>query len=814
MSPILREYVLKGLFLGLWAYLALVHPTWDIVGRVLIWTSGGLALGIIAGIVLQILRGFSPGRNPVGFLLLVLLDNPFVIYIGLIGALGIGLVVETNPPESRYWLPYCALAGAILGYGFAQLRMVQDRFWRFGIGAFIGAILVYLVISYIGELDGLKDNIEAQHQLGFVLLIGLPFFYILTLCAEAEESEVEIAVLCSLLGVGLYLQGFFERVPGLGSKAVLVLPVVLYFVYATRWLPGLRVFKHTLRGYGSLSLGKVRESLASFGRALQLDRKNELATRGLYQLHRKVDVTKLDPTTLSLLNFEFCLNLASSYLIREKPPTEHELADAMRMLDLVQAHKPDWQPKVDYYKAVALTHAKDFDRAAGYLSRLLNPEEAAEKPEQRQAVLFQGWDLALRLHPQMVSRLGEDELHKPGRRMDAIAAVERKLARDSQDPDALDLRRVLYASLAESEFLASAGQGTPALFNYDYTEELGLATVEDSERERSDRGMAYLRMAGRGLPDRGPSIFAKLADLAERRGHAEEARGYREQVKRSALITGPNLLVAEQHAIYLNTLQRLVSDAESRGDFDSAVGDQRLFIEAGKEDVNTLRRLADLHAKAGDLLNAVLIVERGLIYSKADPDLLQKKDSYYFSLDVERVKSVREKVAPWFDVTYCVAQAQKVAAEKEPDVDTLEWGKHLVSLARVLQPTLHSAMFAEARILLRLGQRDNALSLLEDIREQKRGSGDEEDAWFQAVRLLADIYINELNRPDLAISCLREYREYQKSGADSLYVLGQCYEATNDIPNALRMYEAVTAYAQHPRYWDATEAVRRLKGTM
>ena len=162
MSPILREYVLKGLFLGLWAYLALVHPAWETVGRVLLWTSGGLALGIVAGIVLQIMRGFSPGRNPAGFLLLVLLDNPFVIYIGLIGALGIGLVVETNPPESRNWLAYCAFAGAILGYGFAQLRMVQDRFWRFGIGALIGAILVYLGISYIGELDDLKNSIEAQ----------------------------------------------------------------------------------------------------------------------------------------------------------------------------------------------------------------------------------------------------------------------------------------------------------------------------------------------------------------------------------------------------------------------------------------------------------------------------------------------------------------------------------------------------------------------------------------------------------------------------------------------------------------------------
>jgi tetratricopeptide (TPR) repeat protein len=812
MSPLLFEYVLKGLYLGLWAYLGLVHPGWGTVGHVLLWTVGGLGLGLVTATTLQVARGYRPGRNFAGFLLLVLLDNPFVIYVGLIGGLGLGLVIETDPPEARNWLSYCAIAGAILGYGFTQLRQVKDPFWRFGLGAAIGAILVYLAITYLGELDELKNSAEATRQLGFIILLGLPFFYLLTLCGEAEESEIEIAVFCALLGLGLYLQGFFKEVPGVGEKAVFLVPVVLYFVYATRWLPGLRVFKHVLRAYGNMSLGKVREALAGFGRALQLDRKHDLAMRGLYELHRRVDVTKLDAETVKLLNFEFCVNLAQGYLIRDRAPTESERTEALRMLDLVQTQKPDLQPRVDYLKAVALTHAKDYDRAAGYLSRLLDPTAEILKPEVRSLVLLPGWELALRQHPEIVARLGEDELKKPGRRMDAIAAVERQLEKEPDDTNAVELRRFLYSTLTEAEFLAAAGTIPPSGFNFDYVEQLGQALTEETDPERMDRGMAYLRIAGRGLPQRGPSIFRKLADLAERRNQPEEARGYLEQVKRAALLVGPSRLPPEQHAIYLQTLKKLVEDATARGDYDSAVGDQRLLIESGKEDVNTLRQLAELHAKAGDLLNAVLIVERGLLYSKADPDLLKKKDSYYFSVEVERVRDVRDKVAPWFDVNYCIAQAKKVADQKEPDLETLEWGKHLVSLARVIQPALHSGMLAEARILLRLGQRDAALTLLEDIREQKRGSGDEEDAWFLAVRLLADIYLNELNRPDLAIGCHKAFREYQKSGADSLFVLGQAYEATGDIPNAIRSFEAVTAYSQHPRYWDATEAVRRLKG--
>ena len=48
MNPVLREYVLKGLFLGLWAWLGLVQdpaaPDWPRLVRVLAWIGGGLSL--------------------------------------------------------------------------------------------------------------------------------------------------------------------------------------------------------------------------------------------------------------------------------------------------------------------------------------------------------------------------------------------------------------------------------------------------------------------------------------------------------------------------------------------------------------------------------------------------------------------------------------------------------------------------------------------------------------------------------------------------------------------------------------------------
>jgi hypothetical protein len=811
MRSALFEYALKGLYLALWTYLAVTHPGWETVGRVLLWVAGGTALGLALGCVQQVLRGFRPFANLPGFLMLVLLDSSYVIYLGVVGGLAAGLVIETNPPEGQNWLLAFAAAGVVLGLVFAQVRRVTDNLLRIGLAGLIGA---GLVAGCLAGAEYLPDFAITGPELGLVLLTGLPFFYLLVFCGETEESEVEGAALFAAVGLGLYL---LRLAAGLGEhadKMLFLVPVALYLLYATQVLPKLRPFKHSARGFGYLGLGKVRHSLVSFGRALQLDRKNALASRGLYQLHRTADVTKLDPDTIPLLNFDFCLRLATETLLADTPPTDEKRAEAMRLLDLVERYKPTLRPRVDYLKAVALTHAKDFDLAAGYLAQLLDPGHPAD-PDVRKGILFQGWDLAMRLHPEMVRRLGENELAKPGRRIEAIAAVERQLQTVPDDAAALELRTLLYAGLTESEFLAACPPppaAPPHEFNYEYAEQLGLALVEDSDPNQVDRGMAYLRMAGRGMPARGPWLFTRLAQVAERQHDADAARGYWEQVKRAGLLVGPDKLAPDQQALYFAALQKLVSLAVAREDYQAAVDDQRLYIEGGKEDVNSLRLLAELNTKNGDVMNALLITERGLMYSKTDPDLLAKKDSLYYSADVEKVREVKEKIAPWFDVDYCLKKARQVADQKEPDLDALDYGLHLARLARVMRPQSAAAAVAEARLLLRKGERERGVALLEDVREQPKGSGDEEDAWYLATRILGELYLTELNRPDLAVAAYSDYRCYHKAGAETLYQLAVAHEANGNPTAALKCFDAVTVYKDHPRYWDATEATRRLKG--
>lgn len=811
MNAVRLEYVSKGLFLGLWAYLALVEPPADVFARVVAWTAGGLGLGLVAAVAQQVARGYRPAANPGGFVLMVLLDSPFVIYLGLLGGLGFGVTNETDPPADRNWLGYCALGGAVLGVGFHQITQVTDRLWRIGLGLGVGGALVYLAVAYLEALPSL-NTVAAQRAFGVTILLGLPFFYVLTLCGETEESEVEIAAVCAGLGVGLYLMKFAANAPMLGDKAVLLLPVTLYVLYATYYLPFLREFKHTLRGYGYTYLGRVPQAVACFGRALQINRRSELAAQGLYALHRKVDVTKLDDRTILLLNFDICLGIAADNLLGERPPTPAQRAEALRLLDLVERHKPALLPRADYLRAVTHTHGKDFDAAAAALRKLLDPETPYPDLTGRARTLFDAWDLAVRLHPEVAKRVGEAELAKPGRRIEAIAAVERKLATTPDDPTAVELQRVVYAGLTEGEFAAAAGTSPPAEFNYDRVEQLGLALADNPDPDQRDRGAAYLRIAGRGLPARGPAIFTRLADLATVAGRPDDARGYLEQVKRAALQVGPQNLPADQKPLYTAALTKLSADAAARGDFASAIADWRLVIEAGNNDVDALRRLADLHEKAGDVLNALLVTERGLLHAKTDPDLKARREKYYYSVEPARVAAVREKVAGWFDVDYCVRTAAKVVDMAEPDADTLAWGLHLARVARAAKPDSQAAMLSEAKLRLRTGDRDDALRVLEDIREMPKGSGDDETAWYQATRMLGDLYLDELDRADLAIACFTDYRNYSRSGAETLFRLGEAHEKKGDAAAAKKYFKAVTAFSGHPKYWDATEAVRRLGG--
>src|SRR2546430_12386612 len=60
------------------------------------------------------------------------------------------------------------------------------------------------------------------------------------------------------------------------------------------------------------------------------------------------------------------------------------------------------------------------------------------------------------------------------------------------------------------------------LFRSAYAQQLGLALIDDPARW--PRGAEYLRVAARGLPQHGPTMFQKVAAAHERAGDAAGAR--------------------------------------------------------------------------------------------------------------------------------------------------------------------------------------------------------------------------------------------------------------------------------------------------
>ena len=257
-----NEYILKGVFLGLWTFVAIQVSgnTADAridIGWVLGWLGAGLLLGVVLGTALQLKRGLRPTQNWAAFPLLVLLESPTFIYAGITLGLAGGVLSgrefaepwageiakwfgltfadikhlqsaslpADDPLKGKLpgdWLGYCAAGGALLGFGLYRLRQMEAGLWRFGTGLAVAAVSVYLASQYLSLVPGLaRENADARFNLGVYILIGLPFFYLLTFSGEAEESEVEIMTLCAALGVALYLIGFWT---GLGGAAPFMIP--------------------------------------------------------------------------------------------------------------------------------------------------------------------------------------------------------------------------------------------------------------------------------------------------------------------------------------------------------------------------------------------------------------------------------------------------------------------------------------------------------------------------------------------------------------------------------------------------------------
>ena len=806
------EYFLKGIFLGLAIYGSLqagrletpTYLTFLLLNGVA-WA--GLFVAFIAGVISQRAQLKVGLKNPAAFILFLILENSSKIFDGILLGTALGVFVAV-PSDSKLLISCVGLGGA-LGLSFFSIRKVKVPNIRLGIIFAVAAGLCAAIAYFLGVTPWNENPLILPHpQLFSLQLIAfLPLFYILTFCGIAEESEVEIGAFSSLLGIALGILTM-EHVPlrTLGFLA----PIVLFFVYTMRILPALRILKHVFRGMSFAKLGQQKNALMAFKRALQLDPQNNLARNNYWKLHADLDPIKLetDPETMALVDCDLCLDRVESLLVSGKP-SDDKVAEALRLLSLVEKLKPSLNDGTRYWRAVLALHDKNFVGAAAILLKNLNNYHISEE-QLAGKYLYASWSLALAGHPEMKSRVGFPLLTDAAIKMNAIAAVERHIAQEKDDQAAWGIKRFLYTDMTSKIFFQNPPRSI-ADFDFMFVKDLGLALLE--QQKELARGAEYLDIAVAGLPQHAPFLMVQVGKAFAQQGQEAEAESYFEKAVAMGRKSGHKNLQDQDRLAYFSALKFLADSYLHRKDTDKAIEYYHLFAQFERSGVETLRTLATLHEEKGEALAALRAVEQALIYQPDEKDLIARKDRYLYSITVEELTANKELLAKGFDVDYCMKRAKGILESKLDGPDWIDVARHLSNLAMVFAPESIQARTLYAKALLRHGDRTEAKEILEQVRDPKPGSfssSDDEDSWYGSCQVLGDIYM-ELDEFEKAVACFQDFKKSPKSGARTWLKLGIALEKLNDTKKAIACYEQATAYEGNPFAREAQEALYRLK---
>ncbi len=818
------DFALKGCCAGLLLYTAIQiaisqppdDPSVFTSSRVWGWhLSGVIALNLLAGFGISLVVGLIQSgriasnlvRMPHYVLAYVILENPLIIGCGLVFGLAWGVFQQWDPGPGRPSPVYFCLGGAILGLALGQLREFRDRRYRLALALVAGTVIAHYFVSWLKDFsDGTYwKQVDVLNMIGWQLLLGLPFFYLLCFISDQEETEAEAVAYALLLGNGMYL-----AMPEPDSQIPVIIAGGFFLVYAVWVLPRWPIVKYVIRGQVCLHLKQSRRALESFRRALELNPENKLAQAGMDAIHADIDIRSLDKATLNLLDPQRCLKLVRRFLAQK--PSQTELHQAEHTLDLVEQMWPKLISHVLYYRSLIALHNNDIDQACQLLNDVLNPEGWFAHDAARASILFDAWQLVLNVHPKLKARVGEEQLHQPGRRMEWIGAIERQLRLQPGEAALTVLRQEAYHDLREEEYFAAVGAEPAEDFDYVYILTIGRSLLP--QLDQWQRGCELLRMAAHGLPQQRPAIHLALADAYARNAAHEHALHELRHARENGLAVGVQQLAPEQRNAYFTALRRLGEDAARRQDTDEAIYNFSLATHDPASGVQTLRMLAEQYEKKRDIFNALRVTEKALCHDSRDADLLAKKDKYYYSVEpaeLGRLLPENENIRKFFDLAYCYKKAKAILDGRNAELDLLDWADHLLQLALVFEPKNVSALVQKARIHLRRGERDEGLRLLEDIRELKPSGGEDTEAWYYAHKQLGKLYLDELQRADLAVPMFLEYLKSVGSGAETHFDLGRAYEESKDYANAIKHFRMVTAYESHPLAWDAENAIRRLK---
>jgi len=161
---------------------------------------GGVVFGLAAGVLSG--RDFAePWSAPVAHLFGLTFDD---IRHATSAALPRRRPAQGDVP--RDWLGYCAVAGALLGFGLYGCRRWPDVWWRFGAGLAVGAAFVTSAASTrTSSPASPARGADARSTSASTILIGCRSSTCLRSARRPRRARSENHGLCAALGVALHL---------------------------------------------------------------------------------------------------------------------------------------------------------------------------------------------------------------------------------------------------------------------------------------------------------------------------------------------------------------------------------------------------------------------------------------------------------------------------------------------------------------------------------------------------------------------------------------------------------------------------------
>src|SRR5438128_5646487 len=121
------EYVLKGIYLGLLLAIGLQVPAWWQVGLIGLVTLGALVACLGVAALGKLRQGFRIRGRLLGFLLYLVLENPLLVYTGVIGGLALGYYLFLfDEAKFDFW----KVLGPVIGGAFVGLALRNIREWQ------------------------------------------------------------------------------------------------------------------------------------------------------------------------------------------------------------------------------------------------------------------------------------------------------------------------------------------------------------------------------------------------------------------------------------------------------------------------------------------------------------------------------------------------------------------------------------------------------------------------------------------------------------------------------------------------------------